>query len=506
MSACLLGSINLSEYVLNAYTNFPDFDFDALEGDVYLYVRALNECLHENLAFMPLKEQTEAVEKYKSIGLGYFGLGDMFIKMNILYGSSASLTLSDKIAELVATTAIKASSDLADSFTTPAIIEKNVDKIMGSDFYRNHIGFDDYLNIIPINTSLLTCAPTGSLSTMLGVSGGIEPIFSLTTWRKTQSLNGGKETSYEVDLPVVEEWKKANGIPDNKVVGWINNSTALRVPINTRIAMQAVWQSHIDNAISSTINVPEETTVEEIEQLFINAWSSGLKGVTVYRTGCARGAILTESKDSKKEATTQEPDEFQLKWGDTISCADNLIGLKRKIMSGCGSLHIKAFYDWGGNLREVFFSKGSDGGCNAFMIGLSRMASLAARSGASTAKIVDQLKSVTACPAYVVRTATKGDTSKGKNCPSAIGIVLLEMQNEMTNILTKNGNREEQKFSANDLMDSKEIVKEMNSGKTEQQCIDENICPKCYIKGDTVNLVAGGGCYTCDKCGFTKCD
>jgi len=342
---------------------------------------------------------------------------------------------------------------------------------------------------------------------MLGVSGGIEPIFSLKTWRKTESLNGGEATYYEIDVPVVEEWKKINNTEDTPE--WIQNSTALNVKISQRISMQSAWQYHIDNAISSTVNLPEETTVEDVERLFIEAWEAGLKGITIFRTGCKRGAILTEKKEETKEEVVEqkkEEPEFQLKWGDTISASDNLIGLKRKIMSGCGSLHIKAFYDWEGNLREVFFSKGSDGGCNAFMVGLSRIASLAARTGASTFKIVDQLKSVPACPSYVARTVSKGDTNKGKNCPSAIGNVLLDMEKEINTILNKDGNRAEQKFNSIDLAESKKEIKLMEEGKTEQQCIDEKICPTCYKLGRTVNLIHTGGCDTCDQCGFSKCE
>ncbi len=505
MSACLLGSINLSEYVENPYTENAEFKFGELEDDVKIYVEALNDCLHENLEFMPLPEQTEAVKKYKAIGLGYFGFGDMLIKMGLRYGSQESISLASEIGSLVAEEAIKASDRLSDKYETPQIMLDNESLIYDSPFYRRHMG--ETRNYLPINSSLLTCAPTGSLSTMLGVSGGIEPIFSLKTWRRTQSLNGGVDTYYEIDVPVVEEWKKANNT--DIVPEWIENSTALNTSISDRIKMQETWQNHIDNAISSTVNLPEETTVEEVEQLFIDAWVAGLKGITIFRTGCKRGAILTEKKENTEEKETKEEEkapEFQLKWGDIINCSDNLIGLKRKIMSGCGSLHIKAFYDWEGHLREVFFSKGSDGGCNAFMVGLSRIASLAARAGAPVEKLVDQLKSVPACPSYVARTATKGDTSKGKNCPSAIGNVLLDMQKEIDTILNKNGNKQEQKFNTVDLVESKEVVAQTHSGKTEQQCIDEGICPTCYKSGRIVNLIHGGGCNSCDQCGYTKCE
>lgn len=510
MSACLLGSINLSEYVLYPFTSDAKFDFNSLEKDVFLYVDALNECLEENTPFMPIEEQRIAAAKYRAIGLGYFGVGDMFIKMGIRYGSEESIKLADKIGYLVATSAMLSSDKLYDKYPTPEIIEKNEEKIYNSKFFKAH--FKDGSQLLPVNTSLLTSAPTGTLSTMLNVSGGIEPIFSLTTWRKTESLNGGKETYYEIDVPVVEEWKKINGV--SATPAWISQSTALNQKIDERIEMQAAWQKHIDNAISSTVNLAEETTVEQVMDLYMTAWKMGLKGITVFRTGCKRGAILTEKKKEEKPVEVEVEVETTecglvkepLKWGETISCSNDLIGLKRKIMSGCGSLHIGAFYDWDGRLQEVFFNKGSDGGCNAFMVGLSRMTSLAARTGASIEKIVDQLASVPACASYVVRIATKHDTSKGKNCPNAIGNALLDMQKEVEYILKKDAHPITRSIVKMELIDATNRVLESHKGKTEQQCIDEGICPLCYKGGEEVNLVAGQGCFSCSKCGFSKCE
>jgi len=511
MSACLLGSINLSEYVINPFTKEVYFDYDSLIEDIIIYVRALNECLEENTPFMPLREQEEAARKYRAIGLGYFGVGDMFIKMGKRYGSEESIEIADKISSEVATAALLASAELGEEFPIPKIIIDNMIKFWGSDFYKEHIDKD--IRILPVNTSLLTCAPTGSLSTMLGVSGGIEPIFSLKMWRKTESLNGGKETYYEIDVPVIDEWKRINKIKETP--DWILKSTALEQNISERIHMQAAWQKHIDNAISSTVNLPEKTTVEQVEQLYTDAWKNGLKGITIYRSGCKRGAILTAKKEDLETLSKEEKEdiveEIKMKWGEIIPCSDNLIGLKRKIMTGCGSLHITAHFDWDGNFREIFLNKGSDGGCNAFMVGLSRSMSQEARAGIPLDKIVQQQFSVPACPSYVSRTATKHDTSRGKNCPSAIGYALLEMQKEIDSIFKKDEFKStivghQPKGMKEELVEAREFAETTQYGKTEQQCIDEGICPLCYKRGEVVDLKASGGCYTCDKCGFTKCD
>lgn len=112
--------------------------------------------------------------------------------------------------------------------------------------------------------------------------------------------------------------------------------------------------------------------------------------------------------------------------------SDDLIGKKRKLMTGCGSLHCNAFFDpETGDLVEVFLNKGSTGGCNNFMVGLSRMISLAARSGCDIEDILDQLESCGSCPSFVVRTRTKNDTSRGSCCPTAVGWALKDMCDEM---------------------------------------------------------------------------
>ena len=136
MSACLLGSINLSEYVLYPFTPDARFDFNSLEKDVYIYVKALNECLQENIPFLPVQEQKDAANKYRAIGLGYFGLADMFIKLGIRYGSEESLELSDAIGAFVASKAIITSDSLFEEFPTPKLIKDNEELIYESEFYK----------------------------------------------------------------------------------------------------------------------------------------------------------------------------------------------------------------------------------------------------------------------------------------------------------------------------------------------------------------------------------
>lgn len=474
--SCLLGSINLAEFACDT-----GFDFESFKHCVKSSVIALNEVLDEGLPLHPLKEQRESVYDWRQIGLGIFGLADLLIKLGIKYGSPEAIDLCDMIGHTMADMAIKTSAVLAKEYGVyPKYKPEAVEQ---SAFYsKNALGETKELveSFGLRNSQLLTIAPTGSLSTMLGVSGGIEPIFANYYTRKTESLKGHDEY-YKVYTPIVKEYMDKHGLKDDSELPDYF-VTAQTLDYKNRIYMQSIWQSHIDASISSTVNVPNDFTVEQVEGLYMTAWDAGLKGVTIFRDGCKRAGILTIKENV--EDIVEKP--HRLERGMIIKADDNCIGKKRTLRTGCGTLHCEAFFDPdNGQLLETYFSKGSSGGCNNFMIGLSRMISLAARGGIDVYSIVDQLKSSGTCPSYAVRTATKHDTSKGSSCPVAIGNALLEMYEEMM---------DEVGFSD---VEEKEL-----------EVITPKIVPvskaKCSQCGG--ELVFEGGCNTCKNCGWSKCD
>ena len=474
--SCLLGSINLAEFACDT-----GFDFESFKHCVKSSVIALNEVLDEGLPLHPLKEQRESVYDWRQIGLGIFGLADLLIKLGIKYGSPEAIDLCDMIGHTMADMAIKTSAVLAKEYGVyPKYKPEAVEQ---SAFYsKNALGETKELveSFGLRNSQLLTIAPTGSLSTMLGVSGGIEPIFANYYTRKTESLKGHDEY-YKVYTPIVKEYMDKHGLKDDSELPDYF-VTAQTLDYKNRIYMQSVWQSHIDASISSTVNVPNDFTVEQVEGLYMTAWDAGLKGVTIFRDGCKRAGILTIKENV--EDIVEKP--HRLERGMIIKADDNCFGKKRTLRTGCGTLHCEAFFDPdNGQLLETYFSKGSSGGCNNFMIGLSRMISLAARGGIDVYSIVDQLKSSGTCPSYAVRTATKHDTSKGSSCPVAIGNALLEMYEEMM---------DEVGFS-----DIEEKELEVITPKIVP--VSKAKCPQCGGE-----LVFEGGCNTCKNCGWSKCD
>jgi len=474
--SCLLGSINLAEFACDT-----GFDFESFKHCVKSSVIALNEVLDEGLPLHPLKEQRESVYDWRQIGLGIFGLADLLIKLGIKYGSPEAIDLCDMIGHTMADMAIKTSAVLAKEYGVyPKYKPEAVEQ---SAFYsKNALGETKELveSFGLRNSQLLTIAPTGSLSTMIGVSGGIEPIFANYYTRKTESLKGHDEY-YKVYTPIVKEYMDKHGLKDDSELPDYF-VTAQTLDYKNRIYMQSVWQSHIDASISSTVNVPNDFTVEQVEGLYMTAWDAGLKGVTIFRDGCKRAGILTIKENV--EDIVEKP--HKLERGMIIKADDNCIGKKRTLRTGCGTLHCEAFFDPdNGQLLETYFSKGSSGGCNNFMIGLSRMISLAARGGIDVYSIVDQLKSSGTCPSYAVRAATKHDTSKGSSCPVAIGNALLEMYEEMM---------DEVSFS-----DVEEKELEVITPKIVP--VSKAKCPQCGGE-----LVFEGGCNTCKNCGWSKCD
>ena len=406
--------------------------------------------------------------------------------MGIKYGSPEAIDLCDMIGHAMADEALKTSALLAKEYGPYP--KYNPEAVEQSAYYsKNALGETKQLvkEYGLRNSQLLTIAPTGTLSTMLRVSGGIEPIFANYYTRKTESLKGHDEY-YKVYTPIVKDDMEKNNLKDDSELPDYF-VTAQTLDYKNRIYMQSIWQTHIDASISSTVNVPNNFTVEQVEGLYMTAWEAGLKGVTIFRDGCKRAGILTTS-DSKKDDETSEKPKTTLSRGMIIKADDNCVGKKRTLQTGCGTLHCEAFFDPDtGELLETYLSKGSSGGCNQFMIGLSRMISLAARGGIDIYSIIDQLKSSGTCPSYAVRTATKHDTSKGSCCPVAIGNALIDMYKEMQDEISDDS----EEIIDTPKQSKKKIVANATSSK----------CPQCGG-----NLVFEGGCNTCKDCGWSKCD
>lgn len=495
--SCLLGSLNLSAFVDEDEFG-PKFAFDDFEDAVELAVVALNEVLDEGLPLHPLEEQRKSVADWRQIGLGIFGLADMLIQLGYKYGSRDAKIICHKIARSMATAALRSSAKLAAEFG--AYPKFNKVAVMASEFFNEH--FDDETWKLTDafglrNSQLLTIAPTGSLSTMLGVSGGIEPIFDTHYTRKTESLHG-EDVYYTVYTPIVEKYMKEHGIEDVKDLPDFF-VTAKTLEGLKRVEMQAAWQDHIDASISSTVNLPEYATVEDVMQLYIYAWKLGLKGMTIFRENCARLGVLT-SIDKKEEPTEIKDEEYEDLEEQVQPQFDYIIPISREELGGrlsgttyvkqiaCGKLYITINRDENDNLVEVFIDPGKSGGCTANAECIGRYASACMRAGMSVDAIVDVTKGVK-CSACMQAKGMKKQID-GLSCGDVIAKTIQEEYKRYNCNGCPNAKKAQPK-PVNEKMVN--LLGEMNSKKSK--------CPEC---GAPINN--SGGCVICPSCGYSKCD
>ena len=477
--SCLLGSINLAAYVKD-----NEFDITEFVNDIHVIVKGMNDVLDEGLPLHPLQIQRETVRDWRQIGIGIMGLADMLIKLGIQYDTKEAQDFCNKLGFTMANEAIYASAELASEHGAYPMYNE---KVLESEFIKNNTTDLTYEFVERHglrNSQILTIAPCGTLSTMLGISGGIEPIFSLSYTRKTESLHG-EDRYYKVFAPIADNYMKEHGLTEEEELPEFF-VTAQNIDPFKRVEMQGVWQRHIDASISSTLNLPNETAVEDVEALYIYAWENGLKGMTIFRDGCDRAAILTTGNKKEEEKSIEvEESKNEPARGVVVPTSDDVIGLKRKLTGGCGSLHLQVYFDrTTGKMTEVFVNKGGSGGCNSNLNALSRMISIALRAGVKD--VADQLGSTISCPSFASSRAKGINLSPGSSCAGAVGKALIDLNKEFQVIFKAMINVEE------------EHVEIVNPDKT----MGLKECPECKEK----TLQMSGGCMQCSNCGYSKCD
>lgn len=461
--SCLLGSMNLA-----AFVNYGMFDFEDFCEALKVAVSALNDILEEGLSLHPLEEQRKSVNEWRQIGLGIMGLADMLVKLEIPYDSEEARNLCGNIAHVMANQALFMSSNIAKWKKAP--YEKYDLRVLSTPYFKANADTLTYQHVETYglrNSQLLTIAPTGTLSTMLGISGGIEPIFANSYTRKTESLHGHDEF-YKVYTPIVQEYMDVHGLKDeSELPNWFVTSSDISP--RDRIAMQAVWQDSIDASISSTINLPETATVEDIKDIYMTAWEMGLKGVTVFRNGCKRTGILTTDS---KEVTTCTDENKTPKYNYITPVSRKTIGTTHGDTyckkCACGTLYITLNRDDEGNVVESFIHTSKGGICQANTSAVNRLVSLSMRSGVKTDEIIDQLKGIT-CGACT-KAMSNGIKLDGISCPDILARTLTE------------------------------FCKPVGEKKSIEKPTNQEHCPEC---GEPI--IHDGGCVQCTNCGWSKC-
>ena len=473
--SCLLGAINLSEFVLSPFTDEASFDLLEFEKAVRIAVRALNDVLDEGLELHPLEIQRKTVSEWRQIGLGIMGFADMLIKMGVAYGSEESLRIIDIIGKAMNEAGLVESAYLAkekgsfDKFDPEWILDSEFMKHM-----KDTLVVDMICDYGLRNSQLFTIAPTGTISTMLGVSGGVEPLFDIEYYRTTKSLHGEDKT-YKVVTPIVKQCVRAKGTSGKISLKEIQWSKTIN-PFN-RVDVQAQWQIYIDASISSTVNLPKKTTVEEVEELYRYAYDTGCKGLTIFRDGCARTAILN-SGSAKEEPKEKVVEDKRL---DTImpitraDMGDRLEGATYVRTTACGKLYITINTNDKGELVEVFIDPSKSGGCLANVEVIGRLCSSMLRAGVAVEAVIDSAKGVKC--SSCARSKKKVD---GLSCGD---IVAKAIETEYNYRKSKKNTKKVEKIT-------EKVEKNEEKAK----------CPECGTE-----LSFTGGCNVCPSCGWSKC-
>ncbi len=458
---CCLGSVNLSAFVKEPFTERASIDWESLTRATQYGVRFLDNVLDYNAEKHPLHQQKDASLRSRRIGVGITGLGDMLIKLGLKYDEDSTIGFVDHLFERIKNVIYDYSSDLgAEKGSFPAF---DAEKHLAQPFVsRLETKVKEKIRAQGIrNAAITTIPPVGSGSILAGCSSGVEPVFALFYTRRSKSLSEGE---FKVFHPLVKEYMAATGTEDEKQ---LPNYfvTSHQIKPEMRVKMQATIQKHIDTAISSTVNLPQDITPEEVEKIYMLAWRSGCKGITVYREGSREGILETDKVAKKAEQTL----------AGSFSRPKVMEGKTLKLKLPQGGIYVTANLV-NGDLKEVFVTLGKSGGDEkADAEALGRLVSLYLQHGGDVKSVISTLKGI-----------------KGKYVSWDEGVQLLSIPDAVAKAL--------------ELLTLNHVVKESGMIPLEsagsKTAVRGGTCPDCHEN----TLFFENGCYRCGTCGYSKCE
>lgn len=318
-NACNLGSINLYNMIDDKFGNAPSLNEEKFKQAVYDGIIALDEIVSYGYETQPLDENRTCIDDWRSLGLGLFGVADALVAMKLAYGSREASAFMENVMKIMLLSALRSSCDRAKmkgtfgryrwEATEKSPIIQMVKELDGGLY-------EDIQTYGLRNGTLLAIAPTGTISLLMGsFSGGCEPLYKISYERSThkmEEVNG----SFRVYAHSVKDLLRYHHLPltltDDEIrekFPWVIESHD--ISFMDRVAMQAVMQKYVDNSISSTVNLKNDATPEDIWNIYLAAWESGCKGITVFRDGCRRGNILGVAAKKEEKADGPKPAEGQ---------------------------------------------------------------------------------------------------------------------------------------------------------------------------------------------------
>lgn len=451
MEACNLGSINLGKFVVTK-NNTPQIDYAALKETVWTAVHFLDNTI--DMSRYPLPAIDQMVKGNRKIGLGIMGFADLLFQLDTPYNSEDALAVAEEVMGFVQTESHQASLALAEKRGVFSNYDKSRFSGDSAKAYRN--------------ATTTTIAPTGTLSIICNCSSGIEPLFALSFVRAVMDNDKLMEVN-----PYFENVARKQGFHSASLMEAVARSGSVArlndIPEDVRrvfvtahdispewhLRMQAAFQKYTDNAVSKTVNLAHDATVEDVRKIYDLAWKLGCKGVTIYRDGSKENQVLSFSSNKKEEdafmtAVRKRP--------------DTLEGFTTRVKTGLGQLYVTVT-EYDGKPFEVFATIGKSGrSTTAKTEAIGRLVSLAFRSGVTVDKVVEQLKGI-----------------GGEHPVFQNGGLVLSIPDAISRVL-------EQRY-----------LKDRQQTKHVRSLMGE-VCPEC---NQTVSFEEG--CMTCHFCGFTKC-
>ncbi len=465
-SACMLASMNVSQYIKNKKFMAKEFFDDTKE-----MFNELNKVLKEGFEYHPYQEMRDVARNQRQVGMGITGIADALIKLGITYGTKESKDFVELVGEYLLNACVQASALQAKE--DGSFEHFDIDKVAHSMIYKK-LWYDTKELVEKhgmYNSRLVAVAPQGSGSLLLGCSSGIEPIYKRAYQRRTQSLHGtGEDVIYTViHQPIVEYMSENNleSIPSHCV-------EAHDINWKDKIDIIASLQKYCDNAISNTTNLPKGTTFEELKDIYFYGHSVGCKGISVYVDGSLDSQVLFDDTDT-------ESVEKDSKKGLVMDIDESLLVAKRvKLKHGCGKFTAHVYF-YNDKVFDVFVST-KQAGCIANIQTVAVTYSLLIRMGMSLAELKRYLSGVSTCASFAV--AKSKDFSMDMTATSC-GTMLINKLIEMENAIQQS-----------------DIKNEIKLEKIDNVNIDVEGLP-CKVCGHIIEIKEN--CTSCPKCHTVNC-
>ena len=415
----------------------------------------------------PLEAIREKTMLTRKVGLGIMGFADLLIELGIPYASQEARDLAKKIMAFIQYHSKRASVALArERGAFPAFSESRYSQEDLLTFLNAHLAPDLEWESLEReirehgirNATTTTLAPTGTISLIAGVSSGIEPIFALAYRRRMMDETVeyvhpmAKKALKDLDKDAWQKILEKGSVQGLELDSSLKKllATAYEIPPADHVRMQSAFQTFTDNAVSKTVNLPHDATVQEVEEVYLLAYELGCKGITVFRDK-SREQVISLGREGKPELKPRPRPQVTR-------------GATWKMKTGCGNLYVTINEDQHG-LCEVFSQMGKTGGCAASQLeATSRLISLALRSGIAVEALLKQLQGIR-CP---MPSWDQGEQIL--SCPDAIAKAI------------------------------KRHLKLTQGWQEEGPRGHGGLCPECGHL-----LVPGEGCITCPHCGYSLC-